>query len=67
MAFIQKDKSLGEIALIRPSIMRDVDILLEYIERTNKKDEELQVADSAARVETYLTDYREAEEREKDI
>lgn len=51
----------GQIAQIDESILRDIDVLLEYVERWNKKDEELQVADAAARVETYLRDYRKAE------
>lgn len=54
----------GHIEQIRPEIMRDIDVFLEYIERMNKQDEELQVADCAARVETYLRDYREAENAE---
>lgn len=50
------------IASIDESIMRDIDVLLEFVEDWNKKDENLQVADAATRVETYLRDYRKAEE-----
>lgn len=51
----------GHVASIKPEIMNDIDVVLEFVERWNKKDEELQVADAAARVEQYLRDYREAE------
>ena len=51
----------GHIASIKPEIMADIDVLLEYVERQNKQDEDIQVADCASRVEAYLRDYRESE------
>lgn len=60
MAFI-KDRGMGEIAFIRPSIIRDIEIVLDFVEKWNKNDEDLRTADCAARIETYLRDYRLAE------
>ena len=56
----------GQIAHIDSEIMSDIDVILEFVERWNKKDEEVEVADAAARVETYLRDYREAESKESE-
>lgn len=66
MAFLN-----GRIQFIRPDVMRDMDVLVEYVERQNKQDNDLRVADSAARIEKYLSEYRaydiEQETREKII
>ena len=62
MAFLEKEM---EIVAIRPSIMHDIDTMLEYIEMWNKNDEDLLIASAAARVETYLRDVRAAEAKEE--
>lgn len=57
MAFLEKEM---EIAQIRPSIMRDIDILVNFAQGHGNDKEN----DAAARVETYLRDIREAEAKE---
>lgn len=64
MAFLEKEM---EIVAIRPSIMRDIDTLLQFVEDWNKKDENLQIADAAARIEKYLRDVRAAEINENGL
>ena len=64
MAYIKDNHGLGEITFIRPSVIRDIHVLLNYVERWNKKDEDEQAADCAERVETYLRQYLESEQAE---
>lgn len=49
------------IHAIPTGIMTDIDVLLAYVEAYNKQDEDLRVADAAARVEKYLKTYRDLE------
>ena len=58
MAFLEKE---GEIVAIRPSIMRDIDILVDFAQGHGEDREN----DAAARVETYLRDVRAAEAKEE--
>ena len=49
----------GHIASIKPEIMTDISLLLDFVERWNKQDKESNVSQAAARVEAYLATYRE--------
>jgi hypothetical protein len=49
----------GLIHEIQPSIMDDIETVLQYVERFNKNDEETDVANAASRIEAYLATYRE--------
>ena len=53
---------------IPDGIMKDIDLLLVYVEAQNKQDEDPRVADTAARLEKYLATFRKsnADEEEKD-
>jgi len=65
MAFLEKEM---EIVAIRPSIMRDIDTLLQFVQDDSEdKGDWLifdKVRDAAARVEKYLRDVPEAEAKE---
>lgn len=56
-SFLTKE---SEIVAIRSSIMRDMDVLVEFVQNHQVEGHE-QESDAAARVETYLRDIRAAE------
>ena len=58
VAFLEKEM---EIVVIRPSIMRDIDTLVNFAQGHGEDREN----DAAARVETYLRDVRAAEAKEE--
>lgn len=53
----------GHIANIKPEIITDIEVLLEFVERWNKKDAEREVAAAAYRVQDYLDAYKVEEDK----
>lgn len=57
------------IASIKPEIMRDIDRVIDYFDKTGNEGIDWVVLDSVQRIAIYLRDYRkaeqEADEREK--
>ena len=52
----------GEIVHINEEIVRDIEKVLDFVERWNKMDKEADVAQAAANIETYLATYQDDHE-----